>query len=90
MKHTPAYQNKTFVCKLHSVYTKDMVSVFIKEINKYAILKQIDNDWYLSQFTFRKITKGKIYTITTFEENPKYDIRVQRPGKVCLFCPHVA
>lgn len=72
MKQTQTYKNKAFVCKLHSVYTKDMVSVFIKEMNTYAILKQINDDWYLSQFTFRKNYKGKIYTVTTFKENPKY------------------
>lgn len=72
MKH-PQKNQKGFVCILHRVYTKDLICVFISELNKYAILeKEHKHNWYILSFTFRKIFKGLRYTITTFNAPPHY------------------
>lgn len=66
-------KNKTHVCTLHNVHTKNIISVFIKDLSQYAILKKDDdNNWWIVSFTFRKILKGKVYTVTVFNKEPRY------------------
>lgn len=61
------------VCTLYAVHTKNIISVFIKKINRYVILrKDADNNWWLVHLKFRKYFKKEIQEITAFKKPLMY------------------